>query len=186
VARKAGKRGSVRPRGKGKWELRAYNRLTGKYEYKTVKASSETGAARQLTTFLNKIDQDENEEGPKSLTVEAVCNEWLPTKRYKALKTQEMYDWAVKGHIIPGLGKMQVRSVRLGDLEKFYRKLEAKLAPKTIRHVHGTVRQIFDYARRSRYILTNPADDVRSLPDGKEWTIDAPCRGSQRVPRCGP
>ncbi len=60
--------------------------------------------------------------------------------------------------------------------ERLYlgRKIEKRLAPKSIRAVHNTLRQTFDYARRARYVTSNPALDVRGLPEINAWRIDAP------------
>lgn len=69
---------------------------------------------------------------------------------------------------------MKVRTIKLRHVESFYRRLESNLAPASIRHVHGVLRQILDYARRARYITDNPADDVQGLPEVNTWTVDAP------------
>lgn len=69
---------------------------------------------------------------------------------------------------------MEIRAVGLRDIEKAYRRLEARLAPRSVRHVHKALCQVLDYARRARYIAHNPAEDVQGLPEVNAWTIDAP------------
>ncbi len=166
-------RGSKRRRSASTWELQAYDGRKKRYRYKTVKASSAREASKLLNAFVAEVDDGRAPEAPARLTLGAVCDEWFATKRFKELKTREQYEWA-RSHVKRELGDMEIRAVGLRDLEAFYRRLEQRLSAKSIRSVHNTLRQTYDYARRARYVTYNVAADVRGLPEVNGWTIDAP------------
>jgi len=155
------------------WELQAYDSVKKRYRYKTVKAESAREANKLLAAFVSEVDAGRSPDGPARLLVGTVCDEWLETKRFKSPSTRDNYEWAIS-HVKRELGSMEIRRVDLRELEAFYRKIEKRLAPKSIRAVHNTLRQTFDYARRARYITNNPALDVRGLPEINAWRIDAP------------
>ena len=155
------------------WELQAYDSAKKRYRYKTVKAESAREANKLLAAFVAEVDGGLAREAPARLLVGTVCDEWLETKRFKSPSTRDNYEWAMT-HVKRELGSMEIRVVGLRELEAFYRKIEQRLAPKSIRAVHNVLRQSFDYAKRARYITHNPALDVRGLPEINAWKIDAP------------
>jgi integrase len=155
------------------WELQAYDGAKKRYRYKTVKAESAREASKLLAEFVAEVDGGLAREAPARLLVGTVCDEWLDTKRFKSPSTRDNYTWAMT-HVKRELGKMEIRAVGLRDLEAFYRTIEKRLAAKSIRGVHNVLRQTLDYAKRARYITSNPALDVRGLPEINAWRIDAP------------
>lgn len=166
-------RGHKRKRSARTWELQAYDRVGKRYVYQTIEAKSAREANKLLNAFVTEVDAGRASQAPARLTLKTVCDEWLDAKRFKSHKTREQYEWSVS-HIERELGRMEIRAVGLRDIEKAYRRLEARLAPRSIRHVHNALCQVLDYARRARYIAHNPAEHVQGLPEVNAWTIDAP------------
>jgi integrase len=166
-------RGSKRRRSASAWELQAYDRTKKRYKYRTVKAKSAREADKLLAAFVAEVDGGKAPDAPARLLMKTVCDEWLETKRFKSPSTKDNYTWAMS-HVYRELGSMEIRRIGLRQLEAFYNKIEERLAAKSIRAVHNVLRQTFDYAKRARYVISNPALDVRGLPEVNAWRIDAP------------
>lgn len=167
-------RGHARKRAKGTWELRAWDSVTKSYRYRTVEASSKREAEKLLSAFVAEVDAGRAPKAPAKLTVAEVCEQWLEVKRFGSEGTRTQHEWAIYGHIIPKLGKLSVRKLELQHIERFYRSLEAKLAARSVRHVHASLRQVLEYARRGRVITHNPATDVAGLPSVDDRRVNSP------------
>lgn len=87
---------------------------------------------------------------------------WWPL--YEAslrMETRRSEGARVRNHILPGLGHLALDELDALAIMKFVSGL--KLAPKTVRNIHGLLHRILDEAVRQRFIRYNPAKKT-SLP----------------------
>jgi integrase len=81
-------------------------------------------------------------------------------------RTLQSYQDMLK-YIDPALGNVPLTKVTVAKVEAFYQDLRDRgLANSTIKHVHHFLRQAFKKARRRKYIVENPLEDVET-PKGK-------------------
>jgi site-specific recombinase XerC len=108
----------------------------------------------------------------------------------------------VNAYVIPHIGSMKLEAISPGDLIALYRDLLAgggrngrALAPKTVRHVHTTLRKALGDAVEARHIAFNPAASAKApkVARGTEpaaWTAEQLARFlaaiSDERPWCSP
>lgn len=63
----------------------------------------------------------------------------------------------IRNHIRPGLGRHQLDDITPTVVQAFVSRLSLKLAPKTVRNVHGLLHKIMEAAIHARLIRANPA-----------------------------
>lgn len=73
---------------------------------------------------------------------------------------------------MPELGNIKIRNIEESDLENLYAKMRKSINPRTgerltetyITHVHKLVKSMYNYAKKKKWILSNPADYVLDVP----------------------
>lgn len=116
---------------------------------------------------------------PSPIRLEEHMALWLEKKK-KDLKpsTYQNYTSNLETHILPALGHMQLREVRMRDIEKFYDDLQDKhgLASATVKKIHNMLSNAFEYAMKLEILVKNP---VRLVDTPKErrvetqvWTVE--------------
>lgn len=89
-----------------------------------------------------------------------LLEEWLPARKL-ALRpsTWASYDTAIRRHVIPHIGGVQVQQLTPGRLDRFYADLiESGLAPKTVRNVHVMLHKALHDAVRKNLATRNVAE----------------------------
>lgn len=89
-----------------------------------------------------------------------LLEEWLPARKL-ALRpsTWASYDTAIRRHVIPHIGGVQVQQLTPGRLDRFYADLiESGLAPKTVRNVHVMLHKALHDAVRKNLANRNVAE----------------------------
>lgn len=99
-------------------------------------------------------------------------------------KTISGYREALKGYVIPRIGRMKLQRIQPATLTKLYRELAASggkegrpLSPGTIRQVHRALRKALgDAVENDRLIPNNPAlrtkiPRIKTLKPGQVWTM---------------
>ena len=71
---------------------------------------------------------------------------------------------AVRLHIVPGLGQLQIGQVRRSKVQAWVRDRSLVLAPTTLRVVYGYLSAMFASAVRDRIIASSPCVDIRLPP----------------------
>ena len=112
-------------------------------------------------------------------------SEWLPGAELRlAPTTAGLYRTLMQAYVIPRLGGRNLDQITTADLTRLYADLLAsggrggrRLAPKTVRHVHTTLRRALADAVKARHLAYNPADGAsapRVLPtrDPKVWSAE--------------
>ena len=178
MARRTQGEGSISKREDGRWSVLLSlgvgadgTRLRRSTTCKTQKEARET-----LKTWLSEQEAGlDTSRAARSLTVEAVMEEFLQLCRDKGLRprTVENYELLSRGHIIPAIGKMEVVTLNAWTITRFLttrKKLtgtgEEKLSPRTVRQMRMVLRKALEIARKRRVISVNPTDDAEVPPLG--------------------
>jgi len=129
--------------------------------YKTLKNVSRDEAEAELAKLIEKVGQGVDVHAGKctlAVWVEAWLSDYSPDV---STRTLERYAQLLRGHVVPGLGERPLAVLTTMDIERFYKRLNNRLAPRTISHVHRTLYQCLKDARRLKLIAENPAQDAR-------------------------
>jgi len=147
--------------------------LTGKERRRWHPAGHDRAEADAMA---ERLDAEREVPPPKvggPITVGQFLTEtWLPRKRRQVRETTAFrYAWFVDRYILPALGDIPLRRLRLDHLEGFYAGLAATggrhgrgLAPKTVREVHMIIRAALDLAVRRELLGQNVADKAHLRP----------------------
>jgi integrase len=127
-------------------------------------------AQREADQFIEGINERNNQpqpfpfgEGTLAALVE-MCRE----KIWPLLKnsTRISYDFYLDTHILPKWGSVKLAKMRTIELQDFFNSFSPRLAPKTIRNMHGCLRAVLSQGKTWGIIRVNPARGVR-LPRKK-------------------
>jgi integrase len=120
--------------------------------------------ARELV--LDKLDRVGRYAG-SMMTVEAYWHRFQQEHVW-TLKPSTREHWAnmMKNHVLPALGKLQLREVNMGDVQKLVRQeIDCGRSVQTATHVRNCISGLFRHARARRYFVGElPSDGVR-LPE---------------------
>ena len=132
------------------------------------------------------LQKRKKEEGIKDqnsgYTLGKIAELYLSDTKYKkrAINTDRYYRLILNNWILPELGDIKLRSIEESDLENLYDKMRRKINPTTnkplsetyINHCHKLIKSIYNYAKKKKWILSNPADYVLEVPKGKSKEHD--------------
>lgn len=144
--------------------MRGLDPVTGKEVRRWHPAGTSKAEAEKLARRLAR-EQNGPADKNRSLTFGAyLTNTWLPAKRLELKhSTWDGYRRNVDLHILPKLGRVPIRRLRVSHLENLY---ESKLrptdgtralAPKTMLEIHLIIRGSLDEAVRRRIVSRNVA-----------------------------
>ncbi|UQZ34555.1 site-specific integrase [Paenibacillus sp. PK3_47] len=110
---------------------------------------------------------------PTKKTFGEIMEKWLEDKRTSVkYNTWKSYEWLVRTHIIPALGKKQTVRLKPQDFHDFYHKTLFKtLAVGSIRKAHVIIMDALNRAVTWGEITINVASTV-SLPQGKKMKFE--------------
>ena len=150
--------GSVYQRKDGRW-VAQYQDAKGKTRYLYRKTKAE--AKKALREALR--DRDDNIVPPDKMTVGLYLDEWLDEIRgivsYRTWINQEI---AVRRHIKPHIGSLRLSEVSSREIRSLYRhKLSEGLTASTVERIHAVLNQSMREAVRSKYVRSNPVDEVK-------------------------
>lgn len=149
-------------RQRGKWivSITLYkDNSTGKYVRKTKTCLNEQHAH----DTLEQMNHDKNNGiliFDYSITIEDWILKWLKEAKSQTieLSTYNNYLSNIKNHIIPMLGHIKVRQLRIPDIQNFYNQLYiSKINPKTVQRIHVILNASLEYAISNDLITKNPA-----------------------------
>ena len=131
------------------------------------KQSSKRGFKRKQDAqqFLDEVTGKikENKFAPSSvLTLEAVANEWFATTIENRLKPNTINWYRVNKdkHIIPYMGQMPMQQITVQMVQALYDQEKKKgLSDTSVYYIHRTLKQIYQYALRKKYIMEDITKD---------------------------
>ncbi|MFF5292593.1 tyrosine-type recombinase/integrase [Paractinoplanes globisporus] len=94
------------------------------------------------------------------ITVASLAEQWRIGQLHID-STAIRVEHAIRLHIVPGLGHLQVGQVRPSKIQAWVRDRSLVLAPTTLRVVYGYLNAMFASAARDRIIASSPCVDIR-------------------------
>ena len=156
--------GTVRRHGAGRWLLRVSagsDALTGKrLQPSRVVCGSRDEALRALVEFqhevlLGHVSHDK-------MTLDQLFDMWIvaPTKGGRLRNENTKYHEAgrYRRYVQPALGRRDVTSLKPKDFSLLYDALlsRMRLSPRSVHHVHSTLRAVYNWAWRRELVNANP------------------------------
>ena len=165
-------RGHITRRGKDSYSViirRGKDPNTGKYlqSWFTVKGTKKD-AERKLAELLHQLDNGVFMKPGKTTLAEFLEN-WLKDYAWANLapRTAEGYEYIIRRHIIPSLGKMILTRIKPEHIQRYYsekltigRHDGQGLSPRTVRHHHMCLHTALQSAMRWGLLARNPVDAV--------------------------
>lgn len=153
-------RGTIRPRGKGRWQVQVY---AGRHPDGREKRIARTVTGRKAdaeTALRDLIRQVEaGQHRGDDPTVAELAEQWYATRAPDwSPGTARQYRHQLDRHITPAIGTTKARKVRPADLDRLYATMRAQgLAAGTVRKTHTTLSSIFTQAEKWGIVVTSPA-----------------------------
>lgn len=147
------------------WDYRSGERRGRTKTWAKSWVPSRTEAQRLADRFMETANERNNQpqtfpsrEGSLAGLV-GICRE----KMWPLLKnsTRISYGYHLDTHILPKWGPMKLSNLRTIDLQDFFNSFSPRLAPKTIRNMHGCLRAVLNQGKAWDLVGTNPALGVR-------------------------
>lgn len=136
------------------------------YHHETLHNSTPAKARKKVTSILASVDDGTFFE-PSRMPLKDMIALWRERKVRKGVKrsTLETYDSAIRTHIEPVLGEVQLRQLNTERLQGFFDRLQdAGMMPSTMRIVFAPIKQVFDLAVRYNHLKDNPCRFVELPP----------------------
>ena len=174
-SRTAAGSGSIRQRRDGRWEARVTvgkDTATGKPVRRSIYGATQAEVRAALTKVLRELDTGTYQK-PEKMTVSAWMDDWMETFARNSIKplTAHCYQIAIRTHINPSIGALELQSVRGIHIQKVYNKMtDAGLSAATVTRIGSILHRAFDAARKQGIIPVNPCDNAE-LPKGKRHDI---------------
>ena len=156
--------GSVYRRKDGRW-VGQYLVYTGKgQKYKYIYGKTRQAVAQKLTQAM--ADRDGGlvfDAG--SLTLGEYLDRWLNDSVRDSVKqrTLENYEYVVRRHLIPALGRMKLRVLTPAHVQGLYRsKLDSGLSARTVQLIHTTLHKALKQAVRWGLVPRNVGESVQA------------------------
>ena len=150
--------GSVYRRKDGRW-VAQYRDARDKIRYIYRKSKGE--ARKALREALK--DRDDGYVPADKLTVGMYLEEWMSERKNTVSgRTWRVQESMLRGRVKPHIGDSRLCNLSPADVRAMYRRLtQDGLTPSTVGNVHAILKQALKDAVRSKYIKTNPLDDVK-------------------------
>lgn len=161
-------KGCIRKRGNS-WSYRVYvstvcgqNKQIESGGFKTKKE-----AERALTKFVNDYEETGIYPENKKITFNEVYEEFIEFegKPKRAYATLKKYDSMYRNHFKPAFGDFYIYKITAKALERFINERGENYSEEFVKGLYKTLKCVFDYAHRKRYMKHNIFDDVAPPPD---------------------
>ncbi len=162
--------GTVYARGSKLWV--GYKDRSGKWQYAPTEFRvGQEDKARKVVEDLEAMVRAETEVGGPDLgpiTVRRYAEKWFRDRRARGLASTDTEEGRIKLHVLPELGDTLIAKVRPRDVRELVRRLRLKkserkelLAPRSVRHIYGTLHTMFEDAVADELIEINPCSIKR-------------------------
>jgi integrase len=172
-------KGHIRERSPGRWAIVLDTQGAGGARKR--RWHSFAGTKRQAQIECARLIAEAQKNGgtvaPERLTVGDYLERWLAAIRPKVSpRTFERYVSIVRANVIPALGNIRLSKLQPLAISGVYSDALARLAPRTVNHIHVVFKGALKQAVRWRLLSRNPADDVDppkvERGEMKVWTVD--------------
>ena len=162
--RRANNEGSISHYTDGRWCGRYFVELPdGRKKRRALYGNSRKEVTNKLAEVIAKKDDDGVLFDDEGRSVGEFLEWWLLTSKKGRVKaaTYESYSREVRNHIIPGLGRIRLKSLSPAHLQGYYSsECESGLAPRTVYYHHTLLHQALKKAVRWGYVRRNVATVV--------------------------
>jgi len=160
--RRGNNQGSIHRRPDGRWEAKVSLPNGARLTFYGRTADE---AHRKLTVALFERQGGGNTDGPGGMKLGEYLDTWLERTAKGRVRTQTYkgYEVNVRVHLKPALGHWPLNRLEPMHVQDLIdQKLREGLSPKSIRYMHGILRNALNQAVRWNYLQRNPA----ALVDG--------------------
>lgn len=196
--RRGNNEGTIRKRADGRWESRitiGTNPATGKPKYQYFYGKTRAEAAQKMTEALHELNIGAYIE-PNKITLGEWLDTWLQVyKKGTRPATRSTYEYIIRCHIVPTLGKELLRQLQPHQLQKFFNDLLENgrvqkkkdededeqlqgLSRATVEKIRTTVKAALSQAVEDGLLHKNPAKSTR-LPEEIEKKEVVPFTGEE-------
>ncbi len=161
MAKRRGKNeGSISRLPSGRWRAQ----ITQRKKRISFSSAAKSECQEWIRKMLDKIDRGLDFEGSKK-TLNQFLPDWLNNNQASLRpKTADQYKRIIEKHILPHIGEVKLKDLRLDYLEEFYASLlTAGVGVRTVRLVHGVLHRSLEKAVRYGLVMRNPVQGA-SLP----------------------
>lgn len=160
-------RGTVRARGKGRWQIQVYaGRQPDGRERRIARTIHGTRreADHALARLITEVEAGQHQGDDPTVT--QLAEQWYTARHADwSPGTARQYRHQLDRHLLPALGTHRARKVRASDLDRLYAQMRAQgLAPGTIRKTHTIASAIFTQAEKWDIVTTSPARKATPPP----------------------
>ncbi len=173
MGRRGNGEGSIRKRKDGRWEGRYTVQTPEGTKQKTVYGKTRKEVAENLTEAMAGRDRGLVFDAGK-LTVAEHLERWLEdvVKPSASHRTYSAHAQQIRTHLAPTLGRVRLKALRKAHIDRLYReKLDAGLAPSTVRRIHAVLHKALEEAVKGDLIPRNPAAHANK-PKAKQEEIE--------------
>lgn len=169
--------GSIRQRGKGKYQLRAstIDAQTGKSKQvvKTISAANKTEAGKELALFVNEVSRSKSNS---KVTVRELLDEFIEHSQSRGRAARTIGEAKREAKVINAeIGNTLVGDLTARQLDEMYRKLGRTISASSIRRYHAVVSAALNQAVKWQYIENNPAKGA-TLPIPEKIELVVPTK----------
>jgi integrase len=161
--------GGIDTRGENNHRLRY--RVGGKRFTKTFHGSL-SDARKELRRLIRTGDTGEH-VAPDKIKLAEWVDQWIaagaPGRRKKRAgrRAVERYAELLRCHVVPTLGDRPLQQLKSTEIDDLYVKLEPKLSPRTVHHVHTVLGACLGTAVRKGLVVTNPIERADAPSPGE-------------------
>jgi integrase len=174
-SRQGNGRSTIYKGGDGRWHGRVTVGLTdqGRTDRRHVASTSKSKVVERVKALEQARDRGQLGNLSKPWTVESWLEYWLEnvSRPFVKRSTYEGYRAAVRVHLIPGIGRHRLASLRPEHLERLYvamLKIQTwrgtVMSPGRVHQVHRTIRTALNEAVRRGHLDRNPAELAKTPP----------------------
>ena len=152
------------------WDYSSHPRKKRSRVWSKKSASSRFEAQRLADEFMVRINQRNNDPATFPSQDETLSNLLAKcrelTWKYLKNSTRKSYNEFFDSHIVPKWGNVKLRKLTTVSLQEWFNSFHPRLAPKTIRSLHGALRATLNQAVTWGMLDRNPAIGIK-LPRKK-------------------
>ena len=174
-SRQGNGRSTIYKGGDGRWHGRVTVGRTdpGRTDRRHVASTSKSKVVERVKALEQARDRGQLGNFPKRWTVESWLEYWLEnvSRPFVKQSTYERYRAAVRVHLIPGIGRHRLSSLRPEHLERLYvamlrirTRRGTLMSPGRVHQVHRTIRTALNEAVRRGHLERNPAELAKTPP----------------------
>lgn len=167
--------GTIRQRPDGRWEARVTvgtDPGNGKPIRRSIYGSTQAAVRKEMTAILRELDRG-TYQTPNKITVKEWMQEWLATFCAGKVKplTLQSYEAAIRNHILPTLGAMELQAVKGTHVQRLYNTMtKAGLSGKTVKNTSAILHKALSVALKQGIIQVNPCD-AAELPKVERYEV---------------